>query len=186
MGWVNPYNSNIPAIIAAMRLGGMRSVSPVDSSDIALRNDTHKTPRRGRVWRALWAIVRQRCPRCQKGKMFRGTFAMNDPCPVCDLLFQREEGYFLGAMYLSYALGVAILLPAYFLADWLLPHWNGYLITLLLWLCYLPLTPAVFRYSRVLWVHLERWGCPTDVSASSYEAYRRKQLAEQKAKSDAS
>ena len=36
--------------------------------------------------------------------MFRGVFAMNDPCPVCGLLFKREEGTFLGAMYVSYVL----------------------------------------------------------------------------------
>ena len=43
----------------------------------------------------LWALLRQRCPNCRKGRMFRSLFDMNDPCPECGTLFQREEGYFL-------------------------------------------------------------------------------------------
>ena len=62
-----------------------------------------------RLWEGLRAILRQRCPRCRRGRMFRGRLTMNDPCPVCGLVFQREEGYFLGAMYVSYALSAATL-----------------------------------------------------------------------------
>jgi hypothetical protein len=36
---------------------------------------------------------------------------MYDSCPVCGLRFLREAGYFLGAMYISYTLGVATVLP---------------------------------------------------------------------------
>jgi uncharacterized protein (DUF983 family) len=128
-----------------------------------------------RWWNSLWAIVRQRCPRCRKGRMFRGTFEMNDSCPVCGLLFQREEGYFLGAMYISYPMAVAILAPSYLFFSWLLPRWDSVLIVLLAAVPYVPLMPAVFRYSRVLWVHFDRWISPTDVSASAYEKDRRRQ-----------
>jgi uncharacterized protein (DUF983 family) len=125
------------------------------------------------TWAArLWAVVMQRCPRCCRGKMFRGSFAMNDPCPVCGLIFQREEGYFLGAMYVSYVIA-SVLLGAFFvLAWWLFPDWNPLLIVLAATVPYLPLTPAVFRYSRVVWVHFERWVCPGDLSATVYERSR--------------
>jgi hypothetical protein len=104
---------------------------------------------------------------------------MNDPCPVCGLLFQREEGYFLGAMYCSYVLGVAFLTPVFFLLSALLPDWNGMLVALLALVPYLPLTPVIFRYSRVLWIYLDRVSDPTDLSAGAYEKHRLKQLAEQ-------
>ncbi len=130
----------------------------------------------------IWAILRQRCPRCRKGQMFRGRFAMNDPCPVCGLLFQREEGTFLGAMYASYILGSALIFPMYFLISWLLPACPDLLVAVLAILIYLPMTPMVFRYSRVLWVYFERWSFPTDVSATAYEKYRLSQIAEQKAR----
>ena len=31
---------------------------------------------------------------------------MRERCPVCSLKFEREEGYFLGAMYISYSLAL--------------------------------------------------------------------------------
>jgi hypothetical protein len=111
--------------------------------------------------------------------MFCGQFAMNDPCPECGLVFQREEGYFLGAMFVSYTLGAGFVIPAFFLAQWLLPTWSGYLLGLLVWLLYLPLVPAVFRYSRVMWVHLERWGCFSELTANPYERYRIQQRINQ-------
>jgi len=34
---------------------------------------------------------------------------MHDRCPGCGLHFNREPGYFLGAMYISYGLGLAVI-----------------------------------------------------------------------------
>jgi uncharacterized protein (DUF983 family) len=110
------------------------------------------------------AILLQRCPRCREGRMFRGMFAMNDPCPVCGLVFEREPGYFFGAMYFSYAIAVAILIPAFFLLQALLPGRSDFLIAFLAALIYLPLAPMVFRYSRVLWVAFDRAVSPSELS----------------------
>jgi uncharacterized protein (DUF983 family) len=124
----------------------------------------------------LGAIARQRCPRCRKGRIFRGLFAMNDACPACGLLLQREEGYFLGAMYISYAASVALMAALFFPASALLPDWDSYLVALLTTVLYLPLTPVVFRYSRVLWIYLDRAIDPHGALAGSYEKMRLKQL----------
>jgi uncharacterized protein (DUF983 family) len=131
-------------------------------------------------WRDLWTILRQRCPRCRKGRMFRGILTINDPCPVCGLLFQREEGSFLGAMYVSYALSAAITAVCYFALAALLPGWNGIALASLAILAYLPFVPAVFRYSRVLWVYYDRVGDYSDLLAGPYEKYRLWQLAKHK------
>ena len=130
--------------------------------------------------RDVWTILRQRCPRCRSGRMFRGVLTMNDPCPVCGLLFQREEGSFLGAMYVSYALSAAITAALYFALAALLPGWNGIAVASLAILAYLPFVPAVFRYSRVLWVYYDRVGDYTDLLAAPYEKYRLWQLAKPK------
>jgi uncharacterized protein (DUF983 family) len=119
------------------------------------------TPRRSR-WLAL---LQQRCPRCREGRMFRGVMTMNDPCPVCGLVFEREPGYFLGAMYFSYALAVLILVPFYFLAAWLIPEGYDKLVPFAAVLPYLPLMPLVFRYSRVLWVYFDRAVSPSETSS---------------------
>jgi uncharacterized protein (DUF983 family) len=126
----------------------------------------------------LWSAVRQRCPRCRKGKMFRGVLTMNDPCPVCGLIFQREEGYFLGAMYVSYLLSSVLLTAFYFTLAALLPDAGTLALPLLALVPYLPFVPVVFRYSRVFWVYLDRWMDPTGICAGPYEKFRQRCLNE--------
>jgi membrane protein YdbS with pleckstrin-like domain len=64
-------------------------------------------------------------------------------------------------MYCSYALAVAILLPMFFFFQWLLPSWPGVTVALVAVLPYVPLTPLVFRYSRVLWIFFEDYVEPS-------------------------
>lgn len=102
---------------------------------------------------------------------------MNDPCPHCGLLFQREQGYFLGAMYISYPLSVVLLLPLFIAARVLLPDWSGSMVMWVATAAYLPFIPAVFRYSRVLWIYFDRWGDPySETLMSAYEKMRLRQL----------
>jgi hypothetical protein len=61
-------------------------------------------------------------------------------------------------MYFGYALGILILVPLFFVFQALLPHWPPLLIPFLPVLVYLPLTPLVYRYSRVLWIYFDRLG----------------------------
>src|SRR4051794_3007666 len=71
------------------------------------------------------AMLGQRCPRCWQGQMFRHGLTMNDPCPVCGLIFQREEGYFLGSMYTSYVISVVLISAFFLIATALLLTWNS-------------------------------------------------------------
>jgi hypothetical protein len=80
---------------------------------------------------------------------------MNERCPVCNLRFGREPGYFTGAMYASYALAV-LLLSALSLLFWGLTDWPVERILLAATLALLPFVPAIFRYSRVIWIYLDR------------------------------
>jgi uncharacterized protein (DUF983 family) len=123
-----------------------------------------------------WGALRLRCPRCLRGQVFRGLFAMNDPCPECGLIFQREEGYFLGAMYVSYVLACGVITGLFLFAQWLLPEWGPIALFFVVSLLYVPLIPPVFRYSRVLWIYFERLGAPGDVSATSFEKMRRREF----------
>ncbi len=50
--------------------------------------------------------LRKRCPRCGRGKLFVTWFAPVEGCPLCDLRFEKEEGGYLGAMTLNYAVGI--------------------------------------------------------------------------------
>ncbi len=109
---------------------------------------------------AWWAIRHLRCPRCRDGRVFEARFAMNADCPVCGLVFEREPGYFTGAMYVSYALGIPIVAGLTLLAYLAFPTWRLWQLVLLAWLGLLPLVPAVYHYSRVLWIHFDRYFDP--------------------------
>jgi hypothetical protein len=80
---------------------------------------------------------------------------MYERCPVCDLKYEREQGYFLGAMYFSYMLSIPPVLVLVLLLWWL-TAWRFDLVLVAAFVVYLPLVPAVTRFSRVLWLYLDR------------------------------
>jgi hypothetical protein len=82
---------------------------------------------------------------------------MHVRCPSCGLKYQRDSGYFTGAMYFSYALGIPIIAALTLVVYLVRPGWHLWQDVLVAWLLFLPLVPAVFRYSRVLWIHLDRF-----------------------------
>src|SRR4051812_23871637 len=52
------------------------------------------------------AIFLLRCPKCLRGKVFSGMVTMNECCPLCGHKFEREPGYFMGAMFGNYFLAI--------------------------------------------------------------------------------
>ncbi|HVS89987.1 MAG TPA: DUF983 domain-containing protein [Candidatus Acidoferrum sp.] len=108
----------------------------------------------------LGSIFRQRCPRCRTGRIFRSSIfrgfpKMYERCSVCDLKFEREQGYFLGAMYISYGLAlftgasIAVLL-------WAMTGW--WITKVAIWtvVLFLPLAPTITLFARVLWIYLDQ------------------------------
>jgi O-antigen/teichoic acid export membrane protein len=80
---------------------------------------------------------------------------MNAQCPVCGYRFEREQGFFQGAMYVSWVLGVAYLAVLGVLAQVLLVPRIGIIGAAACVIgIHLACIPAVFRYSRVIWAHL--------------------------------
>jgi uncharacterized protein (DUF983 family) len=102
------------------------------------------------------AIRRGRCPACRAGAIFAGGFSMNPECPECGLQFDREPGYFTGAMYISYALGVPIAAAVALTASFVFPAWSFERVIGLAFAALVPLSPFLFRYSRILWIHFDR------------------------------
>ncbi len=102
------------------------------------------------------AILRLRCPRCAEGAVFETFFRARDACPRCGLVFLREPGYWLGAMYFSYGGAVALAAPVA-IATWLAgAPVPAICVAVSLWVA--ALSPWIYRYSRVLWLHFDhRW-----------------------------
>jgi len=80
---------------------------------------------------------------------------MNDRCLVCGLHFNREAGYFLGAMYISYGLGLAFVV-GFGAILWWITHWRVDKIAIWAVLLFLPFAPMLTFLSRVLWIYLDQ------------------------------
>lgn len=101
----------------------------------------------------LGRALRLRCPRCGEGQLFTGWFAMPARCGFCGITFEREQGYFVGAIYVNYAVTVIIAVTGY-LVLWVRTEIStaGQLV---LWVPFVIVFPLwFFRYSRSLWLAL--------------------------------
>jgi uncharacterized protein (DUF983 family) len=104
--------------------------------------------------RVLRQGVRLRCPRCGGAPLFRGPFSMYERCGACGLLLEREQGYFVGAIYVNYAATVGITIAGFLLLD----RYTHLTVTtqILLWSAFGIVFPlAFFRYSRSLWLSVD-------------------------------
>lgn len=64
----------------------------------------------GSACMVLFRGVTKRCPRCGQGKLFRRWLQMTPKCPRCSLVFEREEGAFLGSLAINYSItGLALI-----------------------------------------------------------------------------
>ena len=109
----------------------------------------------------LKAMLLAKCPRCRRGELFTNSmygFAsqkMHENCTKCGLRYEIEPGYFYAAMYVGYAINVAIAVIVGVL-TYLVTHEDKspwvYIITILT--VSLLLAQLNFRYSRVILLHM--------------------------------
>jgi hypothetical protein len=78
----------------------------------------------------------------------------------CGLRFEREPGYFVGAMYVSYAIAV-VLITALWGVSLFAPDRSFEATLTIAVVLFLFFVPIVFRYSRIIWMHVDRTIDPT-------------------------
>jgi ABC-2 type transport system ATP-binding protein len=79
---------------------------------------------------------------------------MRPTCQTCQLTFEPEQGYFLGAIYINYAMTVACMLAGFFIMDYFV-HLS-LTLQILLWSSFGVVFPIMFfRYSKSLWLSLD-------------------------------
>jgi uncharacterized protein (DUF983 family) len=118
--------------------------------------DAPRQEKRGirRALALLWRGACLRCPRCGVRSLFRTWFAMHERCAVCGLRFEREQGYFLGAIYINYGVTVVLaLLGSFALEYWTRPSLAQQLV---LWIGFCTVFPVLFfRHARGLWLGID-------------------------------
>jgi uncharacterized protein (DUF983 family) len=108
---------------------------------------------------AIRGILQQLCPRCRTGKIFRRSVwlfpGMYERCPYCDLKFEREAGYFLGAMYISYGLGLGTM-AVFSVLVWEVLKWPLVKSVIAGIVLFLPFAPVLTWTARVLWIYMDQ------------------------------
>lgn len=79
-------------------------------------------------------------------------FDMHVRCSNCGTKYKMEPSFFFGAMYVSYAVGIAFATAAFVIAYWLfrltlLGTFIAIVLTLVVFL------PVIVRWSRNIWVN---------------------------------
>jgi uncharacterized protein (DUF983 family) len=59
----------------------------------------------------------KKCPVCGNGDVFASHFHMNRSCPACGVIFWKDPGESLGAMYVDYAVATIAFLIAWLILD---------------------------------------------------------------------
>ena len=105
------------------------------------------------------SVLKFKCPKCQEGNLFcnkriyhfKGFYDMPKECPRCGQDFEPESGFYLGAMYVSYAITIALnmaifvvllILESYTLTTFFIIAGPALLIAL----------PYIFKISRSIWI----------------------------------
>src|SRR5437867_509129 len=66
----------------------------------------------GRATRILRRGLKLKCPDCGLGPLYRKAFRMHTHCEYCGLIYEREQGYFVGAIYINVIATESLLLGA--------------------------------------------------------------------------
>lgn len=108
----------------------------------------------------LRSILQMKCPRCEEGEFFvsspydlKNAGKTHLKCPKCDLDFRREPGFYFGALYVSYGLGVAIFVTIYLSFTLFLPSLSVWWPILLIAITSFLLGPYLYALSKVIWIH---------------------------------
>jgi len=105
-----------------------------------------------------------RCPNCGKGKLFRRGFTMYERCPVCGWRYEREEGYWTGAVAVNLVVTeLLIALVAVPLAVALALAQKPVTLLIIIGLPLPFILPLLFfRHAKSLWMSIDFMLHPVD------------------------
>lgn len=107
--------------------------------------------------KSIWLC---KCPRCRKGNIFvyplsniTRFVSMHQECPVCKASFSPEPGFYFGALFVSYAFTVAIMVAVWVALYVLVDPVEDWVYGVALVSATVLFAPIIFRLSRTLWLY---------------------------------
>ena len=111
----------------------------------------------------LHSIIYNLCPRCHSGKFwskdnpYLNVFTKSnnnlEKCDKCNLQYEIEPGFWYGAMYVSYALGVGTMLLSWMLIELLVLDLKIHELVLAIVFFIVLFSPFFYFYSRLIWIN---------------------------------
>jgi len=108
----------------------------------------------------IYSIFTGKCPVCHSGNMYKykkaysisQSLKMHEHCSHCKTKFKIEPSFFYGAMYVSYAVGIAVAVGAFTIAYGIIglglkASFLAIVTTLIV------LSPLITRVSRNIWIN---------------------------------
>lgn len=113
-------------------------------------------------WNAtkLYSILNLKCPVCHEGEFFQAhpynlskVGDLHQQCPVCGVKYEKEIGFYTGALYVSYAIGVAVSVSTWVALLVLVPDLG--IITQILTIIFVMLfgAPMFYALSKIIWAN---------------------------------
>lgn len=106
-------------------------------------------------------ILGAKCPRCREGSLFsvplmsyKRLSQINSTCKVCNANLNPEPDFYYGAMYISYAFSVALVITALVALNVLLVKPALWMYLVMVLVLNILLLPLMLRYSKVLYLYL--------------------------------
>jgi uncharacterized protein (DUF983 family) len=109
----------------------------------------------------LYSILTGSCPRCHQESMFTdpnpyhlgSLFKMQARCSHCNTKYKIEPSFFYGAMYVSYAVGIAFAVAAFVIAFLIIGTslLNTFIVIVITMVVFLP---VIIRLSRNIWINI--------------------------------
>jgi uncharacterized protein (DUF983 family) len=108
----------------------------------------------------LYSILGSKCPKCHGESMYKSSnpfniariYDMHERCSICGTKYKIEPSFFYGAMYVSYALGVAIAVAAFITSKFILGSsvMTGFISIIAAVVLFMPLN---MRLARNIWIN---------------------------------
>jgi uncharacterized protein (DUF983 family) len=99
----------------------------------------------------------RRCPRCGAGKLFHRYIAMVPDCPRCGLHFEREHGYWAGALAINIMSVGAVFAVSFLVAMILTVPDVPVGLMLAIFVPLMVIGPIVwYPFSKTIWVAVDR------------------------------
>ncbi|HZS43908.1 MAG TPA: DUF983 domain-containing protein [Blastocatellia bacterium] len=114
-----------------------------------------------KIRHAAFRALALRCPDCGKGTIFESGFKTRKSCPNCGLVYEREQGYFVGAIYFNVIVTESLIIAAFIVSIIVLRQFNQKIETVLFVLAIL-MPILFFRHSRSFWLAFDHLISPSE------------------------